>query len=89
MHFNKSYHLKLMSYNAWITFLQRNKSKYKNVKFLSFIWKNKQAKLVTLHIDYIAELHNEIQSLKKSCKNLELQNNYLISVVDYLERLSM
>jgi hypothetical protein len=74
-----------MSYNAWITFLKRNKNKYKNIQLLSFVWKNKQAKLVTLHIDFVRQLHNEIQTLKQTCQDLEMQNNYLLAVVHYID----
>jgi YesN/AraC family two-component response regulator len=67
--------------NPWNTFLHNNKNNNLDIKALSAIYKNKQSSLVTLHIDYIENLHNEINTLKQICDELKLHNNYLSSII--------
>lgn len=51
--------------NSWNNFLQDNAGKGLGRKELQYMYKNMSAMLVTLHIDYVAQLHNEIQTLRK------------------------
>jgi YesN/AraC family two-component response regulator len=69
------------SNNPWNTFLHINKNTNLDIKALSVMYKNKQSSLVTLHIGYIENLHNEINTLKKICDELKLHNNYLTSII--------
>lgn len=70
--------------NHWNAFLQLNPRK--SIQHLSFLWKNKQSNLVTLHIDYVQQLHSQIATLKKTCCELELKNNYLEYTLVYYEQ---
>jgi hypothetical protein len=72
--------------NHWNAFLRVHKCGKKTIQHLSFIWKNKQSNLVTLHIDYVHQLHSQIATLKQTCCELELKNNYLEYTLVYYEQ---
>jgi hypothetical protein len=59
--------------NSWNQFLQENAGNGFNRKELQHLYKNNSSKLVTLHIDYIVYLHNEIQKLREELQNTKLQ----------------
>ena len=65
-----------MPQNEWIKFIKQKKE---SITQLSHLYKNEKSKLVTLHIDYVHDLHKKIDSLQKQCNELQWQVNYLTS----------
>lgn len=52
---------------------------------ISHQWKNQQAKLVTVNIEYIEELHSMISLLRGQVADLRLQTKVMGELLDYFE----
>lgn len=68
----------------WIDFVRSHKNQdftgtHKFV-VLSHLYKNKMANLVTVHIDYLSNLHYKNDSLQRMCLELEQEVSFLRNV---------
>lgn len=55
------------------------------LQILSHLWKNKMAGLVTLHVDYITELHRKLQELETKVSQMRLHENIMSGYINLLE----
>lgn len=63
----------------WMSFAAKNAktvsadSKKEKFAYLSYMWKNRMAHLVSVNVEYLESLHEERQSLKKRLTELEIE----------------
>jgi hypothetical protein len=72
-----------MAPSAWNEFVKQQTSENAHMLpgQLSHLYKNKMSHLVTVHIDYIKQLHQTIAELQKQCMETQNENRYLKEVL--------
>lgn len=78
--------------NAWWEFVKQNKHLTKDFKtkkekftYLSELWQNKKASIITMHAEDLMDMHQNITELKKTIQELVIENNMLKERLAFFE----